>query len=54
MPDVKQFKVLLPTDVKRWLAIQAATNLRSQNSEVVLALREKMQRLENEKSGTTA
>ncbi len=51
---MKQFKVLLPIEIKRWLAIQAATNMRSQNSEIILALKEKMERLENEKSGTTA
>jgi hypothetical protein len=39
-----QFKVNLPADVKEWLAEQAKVNLRSQTSEIVLALREKMQR----------
>ncbi|QCM09097.1 Arc family DNA-binding protein [Agrobacterium tumefaciens] len=42
--DHHQFKVNLPTDVKEWLAEQAKANLRSQTSEIILALREKMQR----------
>lgn len=54
MKETKQLKVLLPIDVKRWLAIEAATNMRSQGAEVVLALKEKMGRQQNEKSGTTA
>lgn len=44
MAEVSQFKVNIPVDVKEWLAIEAARNMRSQTSEIVVALREKMQR----------
>ena len=40
--EKKQFKMMIPKDVKDWLASQAKKNLRSQSQEVVLALREKM------------
>lgn len=40
----KQYKLNLPADVKRWVAEQAAKNLRSQSSEIILALKEKMER----------
>lgn len=52
--ETKQFKISIPTEIKRWLAIQAATNMRSQSAEIILALKEKMDRTENEKSGTPA
>lgn len=42
--DKKQFKVVLPQDVKDWIAEQARVNLRSQSNEIILAIREKMQR----------
>ena len=51
--EKKQFKIALPTDVKRWVAIEAAKSMRSQTAEIILALREKME-AQNEKSGTTA
>lgn len=41
--EKKQFKMVLPADVKQWLARTAAKNLRSQSAEIVLALREKME-----------
>jgi hypothetical protein len=50
--EKKQFKIAMPADIKRWLAMEAARNLRSQTSEILLALREKMDR-QNEKSGTS-
>lgn len=50
----KQFKIAIPLEIKRWLAIQAAKNMRSQSSEILVAIRERMQRLENEKSGNPA
>ncbi|AUQ74751.1 Arc domain-containing protein [Phaeobacter piscinae] len=40
--EKKQFKMVIPKDVKDWLADQAKKNLRSQSQEIVLALREKM------------
>lgn len=46
--EKKQFKMNIPEDVKKWLAEQAAENLRSQSNEIILAIREKMQRLAQE------
>lgn len=37
-------KIVMPQSVKVWVAIQAAKNMRSQTSEIVLAIREKMER----------
>lgn len=34
----------MPDDVKSWVERQAAANMRSQNSEIVVALKEKMER----------
>jgi len=42
--DRKQFKIAIPQDIKRWVAIEAAKNMRSQTSEILLAVREKMDR----------
>lgn len=39
----RQFKMNLPPDVSRWVAAEAAKNLRSQSAEIVFALRQKMQ-----------
>mgnify|MGYP000571928173 CR=1 FL=1 len=50
--EKRQFKVMLPDDVKDWLAIEAKRNLRSQTQELVLALREKMEAQEAEASVT--
>jgi hypothetical protein len=47
--DGRQFPKLvvrLPPDVKSWVAIQAALNESSQTSEVVRAIRERMERLQ--------
>ena len=54
--DRKQFKIAIPLEMKRWLAVEAARNMRSQSAEILLAVREKMDRTENEKAGppTTA
>ncbi|WCE67979.1 Arc family DNA-binding protein [Sulfitobacter faviae] len=41
--EQKQFKLMIPRDVKDWLASQAKKNMRSQSSEIVMALREKME-----------
>lgn len=42
MSNIVQMKVRVPTDVKRWLQIQATLNRSSQSSEIVRALRERM------------
>lgn len=52
--DRKQFKITMPLEMKQWLAVEAARNMRSQSSEVLVAIREKMERTKNEKSGTPA
>lgn len=39
------FPLRLPADVKAWLIEQAKMNASSQNSEVVRAIRERMQRI---------
>ena len=39
-----QMKIRLPADMKIWLAEQAARNLRSQTAEIILAIRERMER----------
>ncbi|SDK62435.1 Arc domain-containing protein [Paracoccus chinensis] len=39
-----QFKLILPPDVKAWIEAQAAKNLRSQSAEIVVCLRERMDR----------
>ncbi|WP_083599374.1 Arc family DNA-binding protein [Shimia gijangensis] len=44
MSESVQFKIKLPSDVKEWIALQAARNLRSQSNEIILAVREKMER----------
>lgn len=37
-----QFKLNIPAHVKLWLEEQADRNMRSQNAEIVLALKERM------------
>lgn len=44
MLDVRQFKLNIPNDVKDWLEQKAASNMRSQGSEIVLILRQEMER----------
>jgi hypothetical protein len=41
----EQLHVRLPADLKAWLAKEAARNGSSQNSEIIRALRERMERL---------
>jgi hypothetical protein len=48
--EKKQFKIAIPSEMKRWLAVEAAKNMRSQSAEILLAVREKMDRQENEKA----
>lgn len=54
MSDKKQFKIAIPLEMKRWLAVEAAKNMRSQSAEILVAIREKMDRLENRKGEATA
>ncbi|TDX88472.1 Arc-like DNA binding dprotein [Neorhizobium sp. R1-B] len=44
MTDKKIFGLRLPDDVRRWLKASAEQNMRSQNAEITVILREKMQR----------
>lgn len=46
-----QMMIRLPVDVKGWIAQQAKQHGSSQNSEVVRALRERMERVEREGAG---
>ena len=43
--DTKQLPIRFPSDVKTWLAGQATLNGSSQNSEVIRAVRERMDRI---------
>lgn len=44
MTEIKQVPVRFPADIKAWLMEQAARNGSSQNSEVIRAVRERMDR----------
>ena len=44
MTDRKPMQLRLPPDLKDWIAAQAADNLSSQNSEIIRAIRERMDR----------
>lgn len=44
MSEMKQVPVRFPADVKAWLVEQAARNGSSQNSKVIRAVRERMDR----------
>ncbi|MCV2446669.1 Arc family DNA-binding protein [Paracoccus sp. DMF] len=46
MSDLKQLALRVPADVKTWLTAQAEKNGSSQNSEVIRAVRERMERAE--------
>jgi len=46
-----QMMIRLPIDVKGWVAQQAERHGSSQNSEVVRALRERMERVERQADG---
>lgn len=45
MADMKQLPIRFPADVKAWLMEQAIRNGSSQNSEVIRAVRERMERV---------
>jgi hypothetical protein len=44
MTDRKPVQLRLPSDLKTWVAAQAEKNGSSQNSEIVRAVRERMER----------
>lgn len=46
MTDRKPVQLRLPSDLKAWIAAQAEQNASSQNSEIVRAIRERMERQE--------
>lgn len=39
-----QYKFNMPEDLKRWVALESAKNLRSQSATIIHILREKMKR----------
>lgn len=41
---IAPFGLRMPDDIKAWVASQATVNMRSQNAEIVMALKEKMDR----------
>lgn len=44
--DDAQFKLRLPVDIRNWIDGQAALNRSSKSSEIVRAIRERMERQE--------
>lgn len=48
MLDRKPLQLRLPPDLKDWLQAEAARNISSQNSEVVRAIRERKDRIEQQ------
>jgi Arc-like DNA binding domain len=55
MADVTQFKLNIPNEIAEWLSEEAARNMRSKASEIVLALKEKrMRQSDAGKSDATA
>lgn len=46
MTDSKPVQLRLPAELKDWIATQAALNGSSQNSEIVRAVRERMEKTE--------
>ncbi|RKE93700.1 Arc family DNA-binding protein [Sulfitobacter guttiformis] len=45
MTTRKPLQLRLPPDQKDWIAAQAAANVSSQNSEIIRAIRERMERV---------
>lgn len=52
--QIKQFKINLPEDVKRWVSRRAEENLRSQTAEIIFIIREKMAAATGEGLANTA
>lgn len=46
MNDKVPFKLMLPTEVKRWIEAESAKNFRSQGAEIVACLRARMDAME--------
>ena len=46
MTTRKPLQLRLPPDLKDWISAEAAANVSSQNSEVIRAIRERMDRIE--------
>lgn len=46
MDTRRPMQLRLPADLKEWIAAQAAANASSQNSEIIRAIRERMERTE--------
>lgn len=46
MTDRKPVQLRLPNELKAWIAAQADRNASSQNSEIVRAVRERMERMD--------
>ncbi len=40
--EARQFKLMIPPDVKAWIAAEAACNIRSQSAQIVFVLRSVM------------
>lgn len=48
---VTPFGLRMPSDIKKWVEQKASQNMRSQNAEIIVVLKEKM---EKEKADATA
>lgn len=48
--DVKQLPLRIPADLKAWIEDQAERNGSSQNSEIIRAIRERMDRVNEVRS----
>ncbi|ASS56904.1 Arc family DNA-binding protein [Rhizobium leguminosarum] len=51
---ITPFGLRMPTEINEWVEAEAARNLRSKNSEIVMALKEKMERQKKAKGEATA
>ena len=51
---ITPFGLRMPSDINKWIEAEAARNLRSKNAEIVMALKEKMERQKKEKGEASA
>ncbi|UFW80046.1 Arc family DNA-binding protein [Rhizobium sp. SU303] len=51
---ITPFGLRMPSDINEWVEAEAARNLRSKNSEIVMALKEKMERQKKTKGEAPA
>lgn len=51
---ITPFGLRMPSDINEWVEAEAARNLRSKNAEIVMALKEKMERQKKEKGEASA